>query len=100
MRRSILAIAAVLAAMVFALCGAPTLALAATGDSVYVKVDKPTSGETYVFHANISNNLTKTDPGGRLLTADTFIPAYQQGTSTTAFSFDISLGLSLHVVLG
>ena len=90
MRRSILAIAAVLAAMVFALCGAPTLALAATGDSVYVKVDKPTSGETYVFHANISNNLTKTDPGGRLLTADTFIPAYQQGTSTTAFSFDDS----------
>ena len=43
-----------------------------------------------MFHANISNNLTKTDPGGRLLTADTFIPAYQQGTSTTAFSFDDS----------
>ena len=41
-----------------------------------------------MFHANISNNLTKTDPAARLLTADTFIPAYQQGTSTTAFSFD------------
>lgn len=77
-------------AMVFALCGAPTLALAATGDSVYVKVDEPTNGETYVFHANISNNLTKTDTADRLLTADTFIPAYQQGTSTTAFSFDDS----------
>lgn len=74
--------------MVFALCGAPTLALAATGDSVYVKVDKPTSGETYVFHANISNDLNKTDTADRLLTADTFIPAYRQGTSTTAFSFD------------
>ena len=43
-----------------------------------------------MFHANISNNLTKTDPAARLLTADTFIPAYQQGTSTTAFSFDDS----------
>ena len=41
-----------------------------------------------MFHANISNNLTKTDPAARLLTADTFIPAYQQGTSTTAFSID------------
>lgn len=66
----------------------PLPALAATGNSVYVKGGEPTSGETYVFHANISNNLTKTDTTNRLLTADTFIPAYQQGTSTTVFSFD------------
>ena len=66
----------------------PLPALAATGNSVYVEVDEPTSGETYVFQANISNNLEKSDTASRLLTADTFIPAYQQGTSTTAFSFD------------
>ncbi|MDO4428903.1 MAG: hypothetical protein Q4B91_05320 [Atopobiaceae bacterium] len=36
----------------------------------------------------VSNNLTKTDTADRLLTADAFIPAYQQGTSTTAFSLD------------
>lgn len=88
MKRSILTIAAVFVTMIFALCGAPTLALAATGDSVYVEVDEPTSGETYVFHANISNDLNKIDTADRLLTADTFIPAYRQGTSTTAFGFD------------
>ncbi len=72
------------------LLASPLPALAATGNSVYVEVDEPTSGETYVFHANISNNLEKSDTANRLLTADTFIPAYQQGTSTTAFSFDDS----------
>lgn len=68
----------------------PLPAFAVTGSSVYVEVDKPSSGETYVFHANISNNLTKTDTTDRLLTADTFIPVNRQGTSTTAFSFDDS----------
>lgn len=90
MKRSILTIAAVFVTTIFALCGVPTLARAATGDSVYVEVDEPTSGETYVFHANISNNLEKSDTEDRLLTADTFIPVNRQGTSTTAFSFDDS----------
>ncbi len=72
------------------LLASPLPALAATGDSVYVEVDEPTSGETYVFHANISNNLEKSDTEDRLLTADTFIPVNRQGTSTTAFSFDDS----------
>lgn len=89
MRRSILAIAAVLVAMVFALCGAPALALASPYSRAYEKVNEPISGNTYVFLAeNITNNHDKTHPADRLLTADVTPASNQDGTSTTSFSID------------
>ena len=72
-----------------ALCSMPVPAQAIANDRAYEKVEAPTSGETYIFLAeNMSNNLEKSDPDDRLLTADTFTPSFTDGTSSTSFSFD------------
>lgn len=73
----------------------PMLQLTATevsaadyGSSAYKYAPGPEEGGTFVFFANISNNLEKSDPADRLLTADTSIPSNTKGTTTTEFSKD------------
>lgn len=61
---------------------------AASWGTPYQKADTIVSGETYVFFANISNNLSQSDPADRLLTADLWDPRNQKGTSTTGFATD------------
>ncbi len=61
---------------------------AASWGTPYQKADTIVSGETYVFFANISNNLSQSDPADRLLTADLWRPMNQNGTSTTDFVTD------------
>lgn len=63
-------------------------ASAAAWGMPYQKADTIVSGETYVFFANISNNLSQSDPADRLLTADLWRPMNQNGTSTTDFVTD------------
>lgn len=57
-------------------------------DTPYQKADTIVDGETYVFFSHITNNLEKSDPANRLLTADYEIPENINGTSTTNFSID------------
>ena len=73
----------------------PMLQLTATevsaadyGSTAYKYAPGPGEGGTFVFFANISNNLEKSDPADRLLTADTIIPSNTKGTTTTEFSKD------------
>ena len=73
----------------------PMLPLSATevsaadyGFSAYKETSDPEDGGTFLFFANISNNLEKSDPADRLLTADTSIPSNTKGTTTTEFSKD------------
>ena len=73
----------------------PMLQLTATevsaadyGSTAYKFAPHPKEGGTFVFFANISNNLEKSDPADRLLTADTIIPSNTKGTTTTEFSKD------------
>lgn len=73
----------------------PMLQLTATevsaadyGSTAYKYAPRPEEGGTFVFFANISNNLEKSDPADRLLTADTSIPSNTKGTTTTEFSKD------------
>ena len=73
----------------------PMLQLTATevsaadyGSTAYKFAPRPGEGGTFVFFANISNNLEKSDPADRLLTADTIIQSNTKGTTTTEFSKD------------
>lgn len=58
------------------------------GETPYTRVTGPLDGGTFVFFSEISNNLSKSDPAERLLTADTKVPSNQKGTSTTDFYKD------------
>lgn len=58
------------------------------GSSAYQATVDPGDGGTFVFFSNISNNLERSDPADRLLTADTSVPSNPKGTTTTEFSKD------------
>lgn len=91
MKRRVRWIIATLLAVIFAACSLPLSANADENryrDTPYQEADTIVSGETYVFFANITNNLEQSDPADRLLTADTMIPGNAEGTSTTDFFID------------
>lgn len=84
---AVMIIALTLVASSVALDPKSTASAAAWG-MPYQKADTIVSGETYVFFANISNNLSQSDHADRLLTADLWRPMNQNGTSTTDFVTD------------